>query len=252
MSTKGQVILKKGAYTGAQLAEWFGIKPASFRATKAKKLKELEVFAKFHEEGSNIIIDEVMIPVFSKRSERTYEAIKDNFDSSWNKSGLDSCSRVALEIGDKIENIEGVHPTESTTYEYTRKVRNELYGKPFIEGGSLGRCSYEWCKKIGEGIDAMYEHFTPEEVKIKDEIIKKHFGNTTEKQLLVKGMVESGEVTEAEAWQVLENLTGMNREENFLSFLNDMEAAFGCRIVRGTMLLKDNEAVEKDCAWFRE
>ena len=48
------MILTTGKKTGAELAEWFGIKPGSFKNNKAKKLEELKHFAKFHLEKNKV------------------------------------------------------------------------------------------------------------------------------------------------------------------------------------------------------
>ena len=79
--------------------------------------------------------------------------VKDVIDEVWNQeTGLDSCVRVGMEIKEKFG--ESLPLAERTTYNYTRKGRNELYGKPFLDAGTLGKCSYIWCKKEGEGVTA--------------------------------------------------------------------------------------------------
>jgi len=40
---------------------------------------------------------------------------------------------------------------EGTAYQYTLKSRNDLFGKPFQEGGKLGNCKYLWCKQEENG-----------------------------------------------------------------------------------------------------
>lgn len=232
--------LHLGLMTNKELSQWFGISEGGFRATKAKKLQELEKFARFEEYKGKVKILEIYIPQYMKISE-TVEMIKDEFTNNWSPNGLDSCSRVSLAIEEKIG--EKSHLTPGTIYNYTRKTRNELYGVPYCERGTLGSCKYVWCKKKGDGVTAQYEFLTAEEEKIKNDLLKVYFGNTTEKQIMVKEMVDSGEITKDKAWDVLEKVTGMN---NFYVFLKALEDKIGNKIVRGTLIEKDNQVFLKE------
>ena len=63
----------------------------------------------------------------------------------------------------------------------------------------------------------------------------KYFGDATEKQILVKGMIESGEIKKEDAWEVLEELTNM-RTGNFMAFLTELQEKIGCQVIRGTFV----------------
>lgn len=228
--------LKLGKMTGKELAEWFGIGEGSFKNNKEKKLEELKYFADYHLEGNKtkkVIIDKIYEPVYSKKEGGdTYQEVINKIDEIWSENGLDSCSRVGYEICELLDK-EGVSKTPGTIIEYTRKGRNELYGKPFQEGGKLGNCIYIWCKRDAE--TGRYNFLTEEEQKIKSQLQTKYFGDVTEKQILVKGMVEVGEISKEEAWDVLEELTNM-RTGNFMMFLKELQQKVGCQVVRGTLV----------------
>lgn len=233
--------LRLGIMTNKELAEWFGIGANSFTNHRKKKLEELRNFAEFEELRGKVNITKIIMPIYTKLGSKAYQRIKDEVDKEWSEDGLDSCSRVSLKIEEKLKNELTIAP--GTIYNYTRQSRNELYGVPFQERGSIGSCVYLWCKKTGEGINTEYALLTPEEEELKQTLIKKYFGDATEKQIIVKGMVEMGEIRKEEAWSVLEELTGMNNN-NFIMFLSELQAKIGCQIVRGTLVDRDVEMIE--------
>lgn len=233
--------LKLGIMNNQALADWFGVKEQTFRKTKKRRLEQLKEFAKFHEEKGKVYIEEIYEPIYIKSKAKTI--IEHEMDIEWNDSGLDSCSRVGEAIyqkhGDKMK------IAKSTATKYTLETRKKLYGTPFKERGRLGSCTFVWCKKKGEGVDASYELLSAQEEEVKQTLLKKYFGNATEKQVIVQGMIKTGEITEEEAWKVLEELTNMN--ENFYSFLSELQAAIGAVVVRGTLVERDSDGVS-----FRE
>lgn len=231
--------LKLGKVSSKFLAEWFGITANSFSRNRTKKLEELKLFAEFYEEGKKIVITKIINPVYTKQGSTSYLKIKNNIDENWSDSGLDSCSTVSLKIKESLGDELAIQDT--TIYNYTRRGRNELYGKPFLGGGILGSCEYIWCKKQGEGAETKYLKLTDEEEEMKQKLIKKYFGDATEKQILVKGMVEAGEISSEEAWDVLVELTNMGTG-NFMMFLAELQEKIGCQVVRGTMVTKNNTA----------
>jgi NAD(P)H-nitrite reductase large subunit len=65
--------------------------------------------------------------------------------------------------------------------------------------------------------------------------MKKYFGDATEKQILVQGMVEAGEIKKEEAWDILTQMTNM-RGVNFYTFLKELQETLGCKVIKGTMV----------------
>lgn len=230
--------LQLGKMSNKDIAEWMGITANTFNKSKGKFLEELSKFAKFHLEGKKVVIDEIMIPEYSKGGgSKAYQMVKDKVDEFWSPTGLDSCKIVS----DKIVEYYGKELTvgEGTTYLYTRKGRNELYGKPFEGGGKLGNCVYKWCKKEGDTLVPL----TDAEEEIKAGLIKKYFGDASEKQILVNGMVEAGEISKEEAWEVLTELTNM-KGYNFRAFLMELQEKLNCQIIRGTMVTRNKDLIE--------
>lgn len=224
--------LKEGIMTNEELAEWFGVKLTSFKNTKRKKLEELKLFADFYEEKGKIIITEIYEPIYQKQQGKTKQMVISKIDQVWSEDGLDSCSRVGNKICELLEK-EGIVRKPNTVIAYTRQGRNELYGIPFMNEGKIGKCIYIWCKrdpKTGE-----YSLLTEKEQVIKQNLQTKYFGDATEKQILVKGMVEAGEIRKEDAWDVLEEMTNM-RTGNFMMFLKEIQEALHCQVIRGTLV----------------
>lgn len=228
--------LKLGKMTSKEIASWFGLSYAYFRNHKEKKLEELKLFAEFDEVYGGVNIKEIYEPIYQKQLGKTKQMVVSKIDQVWSEDGLDSCTRVGYEICELL-NKEGVSRKPDTIVAYTRQGRNELYGKPFIGNGKLGRCVYIWCKR--DPATGEYSLLTPQEEQIKQNLQTKYFGDATEKQILVKGMVEAGEITKEEAWDVLEEMTNM-RTGNFMSFLKAIQEELGCQVVRGTLVERTN------------
>lgn len=218
--------------TNKELARWFGITATTLSHKKEEKLEELKNFAEFELVGdktTKIKITKVYEKVYSKSRSDNFKEIVNNIDAVWSKDGLDTCKRVTEVI------MENKHLpiTIGTAEKYTARGRNILYGKPFGEEGSLGACTYILCKKIGDGVNARFEKFNEEEELVKDRLIKKYFGDVTEKTVIVNAMVEAGEIRKEEAWDVLQELTHMERG-NFVGFLKELQAKLNCKIIRAT------------------
>ena len=207
------------------LAEWFQIKPGSFRNTKAKKLEELKKYAEYEIQGAKVLITKVIEPKFIKKKD--YSIVREEFTQVYNKSKIDTASNVSKKIYNKRKDELTIK--ESTTYEYTREARNELYGKPFVGKGTLGTCRYVWVKKLDEG---QYERFNDEEEAMYKKLLVKYFKNSDDKGIFVNEMVKNGEITEEEAWQTYKEIT--NLEFSFMNFKAEMEEFVGCTIVRAT------------------
>ena len=213
--------------TNAELAEWFGIKPNSFRNTKTQKLEELKRFAEFEVEKTKVRITKIYKSVYVKKKSADYSIVKEEFTQVYNKSKIDTASNVSKKIYNKRK--DDLTIKESTTYEYTKAARNELYGKPFVGGGENGVCRYIWAKQIGEG---QYERFNDTEQAIYKRLLVKYFKGADEKTIFVRDMIKRGEITEEEAWGVYEDM--MNLEQGFMNFKIEMEETIGYPIVRVT------------------
>ena len=225
------MILEQGKiYNNKEIAQWFGINPATLSRHRDKYFTILNNFVRYVEVGKRIEILEVYTPEYDKHWNSNYGKVRDKIPEVWNASGLDSSMRVSQEIQHQLM----LPITQGTVYQYTLKGRNELYGKPFGEPGELGRCTYTWCKKIGDGWTAEIVPLTPEEEEIKQNLIRKYFGDVSEKQVIVKAMVESGEISKEEAWDVLEELTNMKGRGNFMGFLAELQEKLDCMVIRGT------------------
>lgn len=220
--------LKQGYMTNAELAEWFGIQLSSFRTRKEKKLEELKKFANFRViDSKKIYIIDVYKSVYVKKKSSDYTIVKEEFTQVYNDSKIDTASNVSKKIYNKRK--EDLSIKESTTYEYTRAARNELYGKPFIGCGEKGVCRYIWAKQIGDG---QYERFNETEQAIYKRLLVKYFKGVDEKAIFVKEMIKRGEITKEEAWKVYEEIT--NLDSSFMSFKAEMEETIGYPIVRAT------------------
>ena len=213
--------------TNAELAEWFGIKPNSFRNTKTQKLEELKRFAEFEVEKTKVRITKIYKSAYVKKKSADYSIVKEEFTQVYNKSKIDTASNVSKKIYRKRK--DDLTIKESTTYEYTKAARNELYGKPFVGCGEKGVCRYIWAKLIGEG---QYERFNDTEQAIYKRLLVKYFRGTDEKTIFVEDMIRRGEITEEEAWGVFSDM--MNLDYGFMNFKIEMEEAVGCPIVRVT------------------
>lgn len=224
--------LVEGIMTNKDLAEWFGVKEDSFKRRKKDKLEELKLFADFYEEKGKVIITEVYEPIYQKQQGKTKQMVISKIDQVWSEDGLDSCSRVGNKICELLEE-EGIIRKPNTVIAYTRQGRNELYGIPFMNEGRIGKCIYIWCKRDPE--TGEYSLLTEEEQAIKQNLQTKYFGDATEKQILVKGMVEAGEIRKEDAWDVLEEMTNM-RTGNFMMFLKEIQEALHCQVIRGTLV----------------
>ena len=71
----------------------------------------------------------------------------------------------------------------------------------------------------------------------------------SEKQVIVKAMVESGEISKEEAWDVLEELTNMKGRGNFIGFLAELQEKLDCMVIRGTNVEPNNLIEEKGFDW---
>lgn len=116
-----------------------------------------------------------------------------------------------------------------TGYKYVRETRNKLWGNPLDDDS---QCKYIWCKldKNGEA-----QYLTEEEDKKRKDIATRFFGDVTDKTILVKAMIDNGELDPAEAWKYLEDITGLN-SAGFGTYLDAVKRELGFGIVKGTQV----------------
>lgn len=165
--------LKLGLMTNKELAEWFGISPKTLRNTREKRLKELEEYAVFNLFGNKINIAEIKIPIYVKKKSQNYLAIKSHIDENWNENGLATKKEVSERIYNKREEY-NLNIKPSTTYAYTCKGSNELYGsaREPDKGGEIGNCRYVLCVRDAQTGDLRW--FTEEEYQKKLELKEKY------------------------------------------------------------------------------
>ena len=227
--------LKLGKITSKELSAWFNISDSSFRKAENKK-KYLEILTKYADfhlvtkgNGNTVYIDAIYEPIYTgEAGPSPRQRIKELVQQNWNEHGLDTCSRVASQ-NYPILKQEGYTIAESTNYRYTCDGRTELWGSPMKRtSGSLGSCRYEYAKIA---VNGAIVPLNAEEQKIKDQLIKKYFGNLNEWTLGVVEDLKKGRITEEEAGQALKNL---DAHGEYLSWKGELEAAIGNPIVKAT------------------
>lgn len=226
-------------YTNQDICKWFGLKGGRFCSAdqKEKKLEQLKLFAEYELRGNKIkkiFIKKVYQPIYDKKGSQSYQILQNNFQNYWSNSGtgLDTIKRVgeAMYSDGIVDNI-----SCGTAVEYTGRIKRAGWGKNYVTEGKKGYSIYAWGKYIQEGDTVRLVPLTKEEEEIKDKLIKKYFGNTTEKQVFVQGMVDNGEITKEQAWGVLQELTNM--EGKFQAFKAEFAVAINSAVGQGTYLI---------------
>lgn len=225
--------LKLGIMTNAELAEWFGVKPKTFVNSKAKKLEELKEYAEFKESRGKVEIITIFYPVYIQKKSRNYELVRAGFEKNLNPQGLDTIKRVTEQIIEDCQ--EELQLEVNTTYRYGLEYAKEAYGVTNSGVcGTKGYRNYEFGKWV-EGEEYPIA-FTEEENIIKQRLLKKYFGDTEEKQLLVKNLISAGELTREAAWGYYERISNM--DHNYQAFLGELEHEIGHKVVRATRFTK--------------
>lgn len=224
------------------LADWFGISYGAFRNHKEEKLTELMDYCKFEEIYGGVNITEIYDELtYNKKGSRMKEFIKEHFEEVWDASGLDSSANAANKLTLKYGNELTI--TDNTTYRYILDARNQLFGRPFVEMGTKGTCTYQWCKKtaIDENGIVTLEPFNDEEEAIKKELMKRYFSTDVEKEVMVAEMVQAGEISKADAYDIIVGLKGLTGQ-GFMAFKAELERQIGYKVIKGTVLFKNNAA----------
>ena len=221
--------LTTGVKTNKELADWFGISQSTYKNSKQKHLEQLSNFCEYELTNSGKVnITKVIIDTYNREiaKQSNFSLIKDSIDEVWNKNGLDTAKNVS----EKLMEQKDLTICAGTAYRYTLEGRNVLYGKPFAGKGEIGTCIYLWGV---DNEDGTFRELTREEEAKKRQLLTKYFGDATEKQLLVRAMIESGEIKKEDAFELLEDMTNM-KGLNFFAFLTELQNEIGCKVRRIT------------------
>lgn len=230
--------LKIGKMTNQELADWFGIKLNTLKQHKKKKLEALKYYADFEEVYGGVNIINIKKEAFNKKDNIIREVYKQGFEELMNKNEIDTVSNINEKIFEKYSEKLPTLKSPESGYHYAIEVRNANYGIPFKEVGSLGRCYYLWCKVNKTENEIYFVPFTEEEEQIKKRLLKQFFGTDEEKDILIAQMVDSGEITEAEAYRLTREYRGLNNT-GFMGFLKALESVIGSKIVKATKFEKE-------------
>ena len=229
--------LHLGKMTNKELASWFNNSSDYFNRTKKKKLEELKTFADFDEIYGGVYIKTIYTPVYNKKESKIREVYKKGFEEL--RSPIDTVSNINNKIFEKYGKELTTLSSPQSGYHYAIEVRNANYGVPFKDVGKLGRCYYLWCKVEKRSDNELYfVQLSPEEEQKKKNLLKQFFGTDEEKDILIAQMVDSGEITEAEAYRLTREYRGLNNA-GFMGFLKKLEKEIGAKIVRATKFEKE-------------
>lgn len=214
--------------SNGELAEWFNVKENTIAKKKTDYMKKLEDYCVFEKCRGGICVKEI-IGQDTYDKNKNFRLVKDNFDAVWAESGLDTCRRVGEALYVKFEDEFTVQ--SSSVYEYTKNVRNQLYGSP-IDGtfGEKGRSYYVYCKRVGDH----YEFLSEEEEQIKKELLKEYFSDADEKTIIVQSMIDRGEIKKEDAWGKYQDL--INLPHNYAAFLEEFKRRTGILLIKGTLI----------------
>ena len=230
-----QKLQQNKCYTNKQIADWMGITLKTFSNQREKKLKELQAFADYELQGNKIkkiYIKKVYEPYYQKKGSQARQEVRKNYEKYWHDE-LDTAKRVGEEMyKDGIGN--GVKC--KTVIAYTGIQKRNDYGVAYGRDGKKGYCVMEWGKYVEENGERYLVPLTEEQVKIKNKLVKKWFGNTTDQHIFVAEMVAEGEITREQAWDMLEELT--NVENKLAGFRADFMEAIDADIDKGTRLVQ--------------
>ena len=122
-------------------------------------------------------------------------------------------------------------------------------GFNIISGSSKGYSDLRWAiQKRHCGSRCLGGGWRYGDCFVKKNLQTKYFGDATEKQILVKGMVEAGEIRKEDAWDVLEEMTNM-RTGNFMMFLKEIQEALHCQVIRGTLVERNVLSLNSKNEW---
>lgn len=234
-------MLKLGKISAETIAKWMGKTRRYLNLHKNECYNILSQYCRFHfiktGNGESVYIDEIYEATYQGQDgPPAKERVKELTEQNWSIDGLDTCSNVAQKNYPMLKN-EGYEISEGTNYRYTCAGRTELWGSPMYRTeGTKGHCRYEYCKVDEQG---NLVPFSAEEQKIKEELIKKYFGNLSEWTLGIADDLKRGRISKEEAADALERL---DEHGDYLAWLNELEAKIGCKIKKATHVFKQESA----------
>lgn len=235
--------LKIGKMTTQELADWFGISYGGFRNAKKKKLEELKNYADFEEIRGGVEITCIRKLTYNKKDNQIRQIYEQGFEEL--RQPIDTVSNINNQIYEKYHDKLPTLGSAESGYHYAIEVRNANYGIPFKGDGKRGCCYYLWCKVEQKGDEFYFVQFNEKEEKIKQDLLKKHFGTSEEKDLLIAEMVACGEISKADAYDIMMEYRNLNAK-GFMSFLKALEAEIGSKVVKATKFEEKLYFDEKD------
>jgi hypothetical protein len=229
--------------TTKELAEWFGVSYGRFRNIKKQKLEELKNFCFFEEIYGGVQVNAIINPIYIKELNEIREVYQQGFEEL--KQPIDTVSHINNQIYEKYYDKLPTLSSAESGYHYAIEVRNANYGIPFKGDGKRGCCYYLWCKVEQKGDEFYFVQFNEEEEKIKQDLLKKHFGTSEEKDLLIAEMVACGEISKADAYDIMMEYRNLNAQ-GFMGFLKALEKEIGAKVVKATKFEETLYFEEKD------
>lgn len=223
--------LHLGKMTNKELAEWFGLKPSSMTRLKKQKLEELKNYAMFEEVYGGVEITAIIKDTYNKKDNQIREIYSKGFEEL--KMPIDTVSNINNQIFEKYHEQLPTLSSAASGYHYAIEVRNANYGVPFKGNGKKGCCYYLWCKMEEKNGEIYFVQFNEEEEKIKQDLLKKHFGTNEEKDLLIAEMVLNGEISKEDAYDIMMEYRNLNGK-GFMGFLRALEKEIGSKVVKAT------------------
>lgn len=220
--------LKLGKVTLDELASWFYINKTNLSKHKKKFMKTLTEYCDFEPIYGGVIINKIYESTYVKNP--NLKIVLDNIDKVWCGTGLDTCSHVGKQIYQEHE--QELTVAESTTINHTAQARNKKWGKPNSEeGGPEGKCSYMLCRKDNKGKPI---YLTSEQEQIKQQLLKKWFGDADEKTVIIQMMIDNEEIKPEEAWEHYSSL--LRLPKSYPGFMKEFKDLTGVQLIRGTQV----------------
>ena len=225
--------LHLGKMTNKELAEWFGVQVNTFSQHKRKKLEELKNYADFNSIRGGVEILSIKKDTYNRKDNKIREIYQQGFEEV--RGPIDTVSNINNQIFEKYNKQLPTLSSAESGYHYAIEVRNERYGVPFKNNGSIGNCYYVWCKleTNEDSSELKYTPFNEEEQKIKEKLLTKYFGTDIEKEIMIAEMVACGEISKADAYDMLMDYKNLNHT-GFMKFLKELESTIGFKIVKAT------------------